>query len=496
MKNHKKYFQSLIVVTLLLTLFYSCDDDDDPVNVVNPTAQFTFEISDEDPFTVKFTSTITDRDSWNWDFGDGETATIAHPTHTYAEEGEYIVTLTAIGEPGSTPAVVEQGIIIKLYDPTANFTYLASTTNPLEIKFNTTATYAKSFVWDFGDGNGSTEKNPTHLYDEAGDYTITLTASGFDGTTPAVVTQKVTVGVVLAKLVGTVIGHESSWNDNPETYVTAAFDGNMATFVDGADAIGFVGYDFGKEVKLTLVKYAPRENYASRLVGGEIRGSNDETILTDPAAATFETLYTITEEPVVGELTEAAIIAEGTYRFIYFYSTDYCNIAELEFYGEKGGEFVAVDVENGDFSLPADGKLQNWSNVPGWNSDTQATDSGVEEGDAGWNAFRMSSDPSVYNLTQHVIAAEEEFKVNVEAWDGWNCSQIIITLYYDTGDGVRNTLGTQTFDLVPDEKPTFELITAATAESVGANIGIMIDNVSTDGGDGWLAFDNVQLFVR
>ena len=508
MKNYKKYFLGLIVATLLSSFFYSCtDDDDQSLNVVNPNAQFTFTISDENPYEVRFISKITDRDSWNWDFGDGETSTSAHPTHTYAEVGEYIVTLTAIGEPGSTPAVIEQGIIIELFDPTANFGYLASTTNPLEINFSTTATYAKSFTWDFGDGNTSTDKDPTHLYDIEGNYTVTLTATGLDGTTPAVITQEVTVGVVLSKLEGTVIGHESSWNDDPATYKEAALDGDLSTFVDAADAEGFVGYDFGETVTLKLVKYAPREGdfFQGRMVGGEIRGSNDITILTEPTSATYETLYTITEAPAF-QLNDVVISDTSTYRFIYYYSADgYCNISELEFYGDIGepADFTAVSVENGDFQLPATGKQTNWDNVPGWNSDTQAADSGVEEDNqsAGeWYAYRMSSDPSVYNLTEHVIADGEEFKINLDSWNGWNSSQIIVTLYYDTGDGTRNTLASQTFDLVIDPVnrvvSNFELIAPATTASAGAKLGVMIDNVSTDGGDGWTSFDNVQLFAR
>ncbi|SFZ94084.1 PKD domain-containing protein [Flaviramulus basaltis] len=508
MKNYKKYFQSLMVVTLLLTLFSSCTDDDTPsLNVVNPNAQFTFTISDENPYLVNFTSLITDRDSWSWDFGDGETSTVAHPTHTYAEVGEYIVTLTAIGELGSIPAEVQQGIIIKLYDPTATFSYLASTGDPLEIKFSTTAAYAKSYAWDFGDGNVSTEKSPTHIYDTEGNYTATLIVTGLDGTTPVEITQEVTVGVVLAKLEGTLIGHEGSWNDDPATYITAAVDGDLSTFVDGADAEGFVGYDFGEGVSLKLVKYAPREGdfFITRMVGGEIRGSNDPTILTDPSAATFNILYTITEAPAF-ELNQAVISIPETYRFIYYYSADgFCNISELEFYGEIGepADFVAINVENSDFSLPATGKQSNWDNVPGWSSDSTATDSGVEEDGEGtneWYAYRMSSDPSAYNLTDYVISDGKQFKINLDAWNGWNSSQIIVTLYYDTGDGIRNTLATQTFDLVidPDNRvvSNFELIAPATTASVGANLGIMIDNVSTDGGDGWTSFDNVQLFAK
>src|SRR5680860_1727519 len=94
MKNYKIHFQNLLVVSILLTFLYSCNSDDELTsNVVNPKAEFTMVTSDVDPYLVEFTSKVTDRDSLRWDFGDGESATIAHPTHTYAETGEYIVCL-------------------------------------------------------------------------------------------------------------------------------------------------------------------------------------------------------------------------------------------------------------------------------------------------------------------------------------------------------------------------------------------------------------------
>lgn len=44
--------------------------------------------------TVVFTNTSTDGASYNWSFGDGGTSTTANPSHTYAVEGAYTVTLT------------------------------------------------------------------------------------------------------------------------------------------------------------------------------------------------------------------------------------------------------------------------------------------------------------------------------------------------------------------------------------------------------------------
>jgi len=47
--------------------------------------------------------------------------------------------------------------------------------------------------------------------------------------------------------------------------------------------------------------------------------------------------------------------------------------------------------------------------VPGWSSDTIAVDSGVETGwgatDGEWTDFLRADDPSVWQLTSHVLAA-------------------------------------------------------------------------------------------
>jgi choice-of-anchor B domain-containing protein len=62
---------------------------------VAPDAGFTFESTD---LSTTFTDTSSDSDgsitSWNWDFGDGNSSTEQSPTHLYAVEGSYDVSLT------------------------------------------------------------------------------------------------------------------------------------------------------------------------------------------------------------------------------------------------------------------------------------------------------------------------------------------------------------------------------------------------------------------
>ena len=43
------------------------------------------------------------------------------------------------------------------------------------VKFTSTSANAGEHYWDFGDGNTSTEQNPTHQYPAAGTYIVNLT---------------------------------------------------------------------------------------------------------------------------------------------------------------------------------------------------------------------------------------------------------------------------------------------------------------------------------
>ena len=61
------------------------------------------------------------------------------------------------------------------YDTNSNFTYSNTTTT--NVHFYNSSTNATSYLWDFGDTTTSTESNPVHLYNSAGEYTVTLTAT-------------------------------------------------------------------------------------------------------------------------------------------------------------------------------------------------------------------------------------------------------------------------------------------------------------------------------
>jgi len=57
------------------------------------------------------------------------------------------------------------------FDPVAEFTYFE---NNGEVTFNNTSLNADSYTWNFGDTNTSIEENPTHTYNQIGDYDVEL----------------------------------------------------------------------------------------------------------------------------------------------------------------------------------------------------------------------------------------------------------------------------------------------------------------------------------
>lgn len=148
-----------------------------------PTASFTY--SPVIPTTqdiIQFTDTSVDPDGsivkWIWNFGDNNISTIQHPKHKYSDNGIYTITLQVTDNYGAVAKKIYQ-IKISNVAPTPNFIYLPETPTDLDLinftdKSQDTDGTIVYWQWDFGDGNTSNEKNPTHHYLENGTYTIIL----------------------------------------------------------------------------------------------------------------------------------------------------------------------------------------------------------------------------------------------------------------------------------------------------------------------------------
>jgi len=98
--------------------------------------------------------------------------------------------------------------------PSAGFDVVQSEENFLEYTFTNTSKNGATYLWDFGDGNTSTEESPTHVYATPDNYTVTLEVTSENG-----LTNTLEKGVDIQAPVTV----DCSWEIDPEDYRTVHF---------------------------------------------------------------------------------------------------------------------------------------------------------------------------------------------------------------------------------------------------------------------------------
>ncbi|WP_440121414.1 PKD domain-containing protein [Tenacibaculum sp. Ill] len=150
-------------------------------NVQRPKARFTANPTrgQATPHTVFFTDQSTLPDRWFWEFGNGYTSTAQNPIHTYTAAGDYTVNLTV--KDTINGCVDKVTSLIKIVIPKAQFSVDDTLgCGPFSVNFTDKSTIEGNdtvgeWLWNFGDGNTSTEQNPTHTYESVGVYNVSLT---------------------------------------------------------------------------------------------------------------------------------------------------------------------------------------------------------------------------------------------------------------------------------------------------------------------------------
>lgn len=152
------------------------------------------------PIVVNFIDTSSGvPTSWHWDLGNGVISSLRSPSTTYINPGTYTVTLIVTNSTG-TDQVVKTDYITVLPSPTVDFVGANNVgCFPLTTTFTSSvasATPVVSYSWDLGDGNPSSVANPSHVYTNAGLYTVTLLVTNSSGCSKAITKdQYVKVGV-------------------------------------------------------------------------------------------------------------------------------------------------------------------------------------------------------------------------------------------------------------------------------------------------------------
>lgn len=160
------FFVTLDVTTPQCSATATIPVDVEPAPVPSFTMDPTIGCS---PLTVEFNNTTFGASSFTWDFGDGFSSPQENPTHTFfnpnSTDTTYTIVLTAFTEFGcgksdSLDVTVQPGAQAAFTDNSN-----PPGCSPFEAVFVNASTGATSYLWDFGDGDTSTDENPTHLYE-------------------------------------------------------------------------------------------------------------------------------------------------------------------------------------------------------------------------------------------------------------------------------------------------------------------------------------------
>ena len=122
--------------------------------------------------------------SWSWHFGDGGTSTQQNPSHVYDQPGYYTVGLT-VTSPAGSDTETKTDYIHATPPPPPAAEFAGQPTGgdaPLTIQFaDQSVGDVTGWLWNFGDGQTSTQRNPSYTYQGAGDYSVSLTVTGRGG---------------------------------------------------------------------------------------------------------------------------------------------------------------------------------------------------------------------------------------------------------------------------------------------------------------------------
>jgi gliding motility-associated-like protein len=139
------------------------------------------------PYEYTPSATITTVDSiasylWNFGVPGGISTAENPPPFTYTNAGTYTVSLTVTTEGGCTQTLSVPGGVLTGVRPIVNFSF-----NPQNACASDTILFSNSSVvtpgaevlwnWNFGDGGGSDEMNPSHVFMDTGLVTVMLIVS-------------------------------------------------------------------------------------------------------------------------------------------------------------------------------------------------------------------------------------------------------------------------------------------------------------------------------
>lgn len=138
------------------------------------------------PHTVYFKNTGTGIPSnamVKWYFSNGDSAVGSDTAYTFNSVGKHSITLVITSPEGCNDTVIKKDSIEVFSNPSIMFSHTnpVSCVTPHTITFSSANTTAQNWLWEFGDGTISTQKNPVKRYDSSGVFNVKLVITDVNG---------------------------------------------------------------------------------------------------------------------------------------------------------------------------------------------------------------------------------------------------------------------------------------------------------------------------
>ncbi|MEA3494435.1 MAG: PKD domain-containing protein [Bacteroidota bacterium] len=237
-----------------------CNDSIIKTVVVNPSPFTNYVVNDSNQclgnnsFVFSNYSNISSGNiSYKWYFGDGNSSTTKHPSHSYSTDDTFSVKLVSVSNRGCKDSMSITTYVFP--NPLSNFSISDSVqcfSNNSFVFTNSSSinSGSLSYLWNFGDGNSSSSQSPSHSYLTTDTFTVSLKSSSNLGCSDSI---EKAVYIVSSPIVN------FSINDSSQCKV-----GNSFSFTNTSNVTGLSGnytWYFGDATSSSLEN--PTHQYAT-----------------------------------------------------------------------------------------------------------------------------------------------------------------------------------------------------------------------------------------
>lgn len=174
-------------IALVATNQYGCISSTSQTVTIYPTPEAAFNLPTDvvcENDVLVFQSNSNFADSIVWNFGNGQQLVGNTVQFEYPNSGVFNVTIMAYGAGGCGDTLTVAVPITVHPKPTADFSYVnVQIPDPVSgtVEFTNLSTDADTYLWEFGNGESSTEVNPIHRFNSYGEFQTLLIATNSFG---------------------------------------------------------------------------------------------------------------------------------------------------------------------------------------------------------------------------------------------------------------------------------------------------------------------------